>query len=79
MLEGAHTHQEPIAHIWLRNGVYFWLRAGAESQNRGRKRTMYAACAAFVQGNGMGTYNLIVMKCFLKRNFFFPLVDSPEV
>lgn len=71
MLEGARTHQEAVAHIWLWNGVYFWLTNGAEAQNRERKRTTYAACASFVQGNGMGMYNLTVMKCFLKRDFFF--------
>lgn len=79
VLEGACTHQEPIEHIWLWNGVYFWLTAGAEAQNRERKRTMDAACASFVQGNGMGMYNLTVMKCFLKRDLFFLLVDSLEV
>lgn len=73
MLVGACTHQEAVAHIWLWNGVYFWLTTGAEAQNRERKRTMYAACAPFVQGNAMGMYNLTVMKCFLKRDFFFLL------
>lgn len=69
VLEGVHTHQEAVAHIWLWNGVYFWLTTGAEAQNRERNRTMYVACASFVQGNGMGMYNLTVMKCFLKRDF----------
>lgn len=40
---------------------------------------MYAACAPFVQGNGVGMYNLTLMKCFLKRDYFSPLIDSPEV
>lgn len=79
VLEGACIHQEAVAHIWLWNGVYFWLTTGAEAQNRERKRTMCAACAPFVQGNGLGMYNLTLMKCFLKRDFFFPLIDSPAV
>lgn len=70
VLEGVHTHQEAVAHIWLWNGVYFWLTTGAEAQNRERNRTMYVTCASFVPGNGMGMYNLTVMKCFLKRDFF---------
>lgn len=76
VLEGVHTHQEAVAHIWLWSGVYFWLTTGAEAQNRGRNRTMYVACASFVQGNGMGMYNLTVMKCFLKRDLF-PLPCRP--